>query len=216
MQLKTKRPNASTLVADGLRSSILKGELLPGARVLQEAIAEQYQVSQSIVREAFKHLEMEGFLRADPKRGVSVAELTAEDAAELVRLRGAIEVQALRIAVPRMTEQSIAAARSALAELEAATTADDVIRWNAVFHDCLYAPSQQPRTLVLINLLRLSFDRYFRLVFDETSHVSRTQSEHRELLELCASRKAEEACDLLVRHVVGTGDALAQRLGESL
>src|SRR5688572_15221384 len=98
MSLKHSRaPNASTTVAEGLRSAILRGELVAGRRVLQDAVADQFGVSQSIVREAFKQLATEGFLRADPRRGVSVAELSHDDAAELIRLRCAIEVQALSI-----------------------------------------------------------------------------------------------------------------------
>ncbi len=213
MSARTKRPNASTVVADGLRAKIMAGGLGPGVRLLQEAIAEEYLVSQSVVREAFKQLEAEGFVRADPKRGVSVAELTREDAAELVRLRCAIEAQALELAIPHLTAETLAAARATLDELEAASTAEQVIQLNARFHDTLYAPCGQRRTLALVHLLRQSFDRYFRLVYDGRDHLPYTHAEHRHLRALCEAGEVEQACALLRHHVVGTGEALMSRPG---
>lgn len=162
-----------------------------------------FNVSQSIVREAFKQLAAEGFLHADPRRGVSVSDLSHEDAAELVRLRSALEVQVLRLAVPLLKAQDIKAAKAALLKLEAATSADDVIRGTAEFHDCIYAVAHQHRTMGLISLLRLSFDRYFRLVSGKSGHLPKSQSEHRRLLRLCEAGDVEGACALLLEHIEG-------------
>ena len=169
-------------------------------------------VSQTSVREAFKLLVAEGLLRAEPRRGVSVAELTIDEADELVRLRAAIEVQALEHAVPRMTPADIAAARLCLERLEAASSPDEVIRLNADFHDCLYRPAARERTLALVATLRMGFDRYFRLAFDESGPIPKSGHEHRRLLKLCENGDLEAASALLRKHIVGTGAAIARRL----
>jgi DNA-binding GntR family transcriptional regulator len=205
-------PSASQAVADDLRESILRGELGGGTRVMQEEVATRLGVSQTIVREAFRELEVQGFLRAEPRRGVSVAELTLEDADELVRLRSAIEVQALAHALPRMTPEDLAAARDCLVELEAAEAPEEVIRLNAAFHDTLYRAAGLERTLALVRTLRLGFDRYFRLVSDANGHVPASQREHRQLLKLCERRDIEGAGALLHKHIVDTGKAVARRL----
>ena len=205
-------PSASQAVADALRESILRGELAGGTRVMQDAVASRLGVSQTIVREAFRELEVQGFLRAEPRRGVSVAELTLEDADELVRLRSAIEVQALAHALPRMTADDLAAARDSLADLEAADSPEEVIRLNAEFHDALYRAAGLERTLALVSTLRLGFDRYFRLVSDASGHLPASQREHRQLLKLCERQDLDGATALLHRHIVDTGKAVARRL----
>jgi len=80
-----------------------------------------------------------------------------------------------------------------------------------LFHDRLYAASQLERTIGLVAMLRLSFDRYFRFVCAETGHFPKSQKEHRELLALCRKGRVPEACALLRRHILGTVQALAPR-----
>lgn len=218
MELKTKpirAPSAATMVAEALRAGILKGEFKAGVRLMQDAVAGQFGVSQSVVREAFTQLATEGFLRADPRRGVSVSELSSEDAAELIRLRSAVEVQALEAAIPRLTATDLLKARTAIETLESAKSAAEVIEWNAEFHDALYQPSGLVRTLALVDVLRSNFDRYFRFVYDQTGHVPKTHAEHRKLLRLCEARDVGAACDLLREHIVGTGEALTHQLSKT-
>src|SRR3546814_19206070 len=78
------------MVIDDLRSSILNNRLVGGERLRQDAIATQYGVSQMIVREAFKQLTSEGFLKAEPRRGVSVVVLSADEAWEVTQLRSEV------------------------------------------------------------------------------------------------------------------------------
>src|SRR5260370_38517633 len=87
--------SAATVVADALRNGILQQRLHGGDRLTQDAVATRFSVSQMIVREAFKQLVTEGFLKAEPRRGVSVALLTAAEAAEITQLRSLVEAQAL-------------------------------------------------------------------------------------------------------------------------
>jgi DNA-binding GntR family transcriptional regulator len=213
----TKTPTAaihstSAVVADNLRRQILEGALPGGARVLQDEVATRMGVSQTVVREAFKQLTTEGFLRAEPRRGVTVAKLTSDDADELVRLRSVVEVQALEFAIPELSETDFAAARAVLDQLENARTADEVIRLNALFHDTLYAPSKRERTLALVAMLRLSFDRYFHFVCDESGQVPRSHRDHRQLLKLCEGRDLEGASALLRQHILRSADILGKRL----
>lgn len=206
---------ASAVVADDIRTQILQGTLAGNTRVLQDEVATRMGVSQMIVREAFKQLVSEGFLRSEPRRGVSVSELSYEDASELAQLRSAIEVQALEAAIPKLSKEDLADAELILNQLETAQSSEDVLRLNALFHDRLYAASRRERTTGLITMLRLSFDRYFRFVRDETGHFPKSQKEHRKLLKLCREGRVPEATALLRAHILGTAQALAQKFTAS-
>jgi len=204
--------SASVVIVDALREGIIRGTLRGGERVRQDAVATRFGVSQMIVREAFKHLVGEGFLKAEPRRGVSVAVLNPDEAWEMTQLRSLLEAQALEWAIPEMTKADLEIAARTLAELDRARSTDRIIALNARFHEALYAPARKERTLAIIANLRLNFERYLRFTWEETLHLDQSQQEHQEILALCVARNTEAACALLKRHVLATGTLLVERL----
>jgi DNA-binding GntR family transcriptional regulator len=204
--------SASAIVTDALREGILHGTLPGGERLRQDAIATRFGVSQMIVREAFKQLVTEGFLKAEPRRGVSVAHLTADEAQEMTELRSLIEAKALEWAIPQMSKADLEKAARILAELDKAKSTDRIIALNARFHEALYAPARKDRTLAMVANLRMNFERYLRFTWQETHHLDQSQKEHRQILDLCVARDVERACTLLRQHILGTGSLLVERL----
>ena len=204
--------SASATVTDALREGILHGTLPAGERLRQDAIATRFGVSQMIVREAFRQLATEGFLKAEPRRGVSVAHLTPEEAEEMTELRSLIEAKALAWALPQMSKADLEKALRILAELDKAKSTDRIIALNARFHEALYAPARKERTLAMIANLRLNFERYLRFTWQETHHLDQSQKEHRQILDLCIAGDAERACALLTQHILATGRILVERL----
>jgi DNA-binding GntR family transcriptional regulator len=207
-----ERRSASVVVVNALREKIIHGSLPAGERLRQDAIASRFAVSQMIVREAFRQLTGEGFLEAEPRRGVSVASMSADEAHEITELRCAIEAKALAWTIPLLSNADLRSADRILAELDRAKTTDHIIALNARFHETLYAPSQKHRTLDLISTLRMNFERYLRFTWDETHHLRQSQQEHRQILEFCRSKDIKGACALLHRHIAATGELLVQRL----
>jgi DNA-binding GntR family transcriptional regulator len=202
----------SAVVADDLRQRILHGMLSDGERLLQDAIATRFGVSQMIVREAFQQLVTEGFLRSEPRRGVSVAPLILDETREVTQLRVILEAQALEWAIPEMTEVDFATAGRILAKLDRATAADQIIALNSQFHETLYAPSKRERTLLLIRSLRLNFERYLRFLWEDAPHLTKSQSEHKRILALCQAQDVSGATSLLKQHINTTGMMLVKRL----
>lgn len=204
--------SASAVVVSALREGILHGTLPGGERLRQDAVATRFGVSQMIVREAFKQLVTEGFLKAEPRRGVSVAHLIADEAREMTELRSLIEAKALEWAIPQMSKADLDNAGRILAELDKAKSTDRIISLNARFHEALYAPARKERTLAMIATLRLNFERYLRFTWEETHHIDQSQKEHREIMALCVDRDVPAACALLQRHIRATGALLVERL----
>lgn len=204
---------APAAIAERLRGEILRGAILGGERMRQDAVATRFKVSQNTAREAFKLLEADGLLYSEPRRGVSVAPLSAEEAVEITALRSLIEVQALEWALPHLDGAVLDAASSLLAQLDVARTVDDVVTLNAAFHRLLYAPSKRDRTLALIETLRLNFERYLRLTWQETSHLGQSQREHRGILAACRDGDRRKAAFLLRHHIRETGRSLVENIG---
>ena len=60
------------VVFNTLRRAILKGELEPGERLMEIALANKLGVSRTPIREAIRKLELEGLVVMIPRKGAEV------------------------------------------------------------------------------------------------------------------------------------------------
>lgn len=151
-------PTVVDRVADAVRSDILSGVLDADAPLREEAAAERFGVSRHTVRAAFQRLVAERLAVALPYRGVRVASFDRDTIVALQQLRGALEVEAVRIAGQRFgsrwPDAAIAPAQAALDRLAALQRpADHEVDWleaeriHADFHRALVAASASPRII---------------------------------------------------------------------
>src|SRR3954465_2999259 len=94
-------------VYDHLRSEILAGHLEPGTELAEVALSEQLGVSRGPLREAIGRLAAEGLVTVRPRRGAVVRSLSKEEFVELYQVREALELMAVRLAVPRLTADDL-------------------------------------------------------------------------------------------------------------
>ena len=88
-----------------LRDRILNGDLAPGARLIERAIVERYDVSRVSVRSALARLAAEGLVVIESHRGARVASLDDDALHDLFALRSALEVEAARIALDERPDE---------------------------------------------------------------------------------------------------------------
>src|SRR2546430_15562368 len=103
---------------DSLRNLIVRGQLAPGARIVETEVAERFGVSRTPVRAAFQRLEREGYVIASAthQARMTVAPLTREDVGELLEIVGELEGLAARSAarLPADSRDRIARDRAAI------------------------------------------------------------------------------------------------------
>jgi DNA-binding GntR family transcriptional regulator len=208
-----KRQTVTEATAAALRERILAGDYAEGENLRQDALAAELGVSRIPIREAFRQLEAEGLVTLHAHRGAVVSSLSLDEIAELFDLRALLEPDLLARAIPRMTEADLLGADRILQSYETLLRGSDVHAWgemNSEFHLTLYRPSGRSRSLGLVQSLLGNTDRYTRLQLVLTSGVERARAEHAQLLKLCRLGDAQEAGDLLRRHVQMAGaDLLA-------
>lgn len=95
-----RRPT-SDVIADELRRRIVEGDLAPGTQLGEVALAERLEVSRGPVREALQRLVQEGLAVAERHRGVFVATLDEDDAADVYVARAAVERSAALVLLRR-------------------------------------------------------------------------------------------------------------------
>ena len=70
-------------ISRALAERIIHGELVPGSRLAQDHIAEEFGASHVPVREAFRRLEAQGLVVSIPRRGVRVASFDLKQVREV-------------------------------------------------------------------------------------------------------------------------------------
>lgn len=149
---KTKKD----LVVEILRDAILSGELEPGARLIQEELAERFQVSPTPIREAIQQLVAEGVLSHSPYKGVQVAEVRLEDMREVYLIRSVTEALATRQAVPNLRIADVVHLRELQASIAENVEKGELTvlrKLNYEFHMLIYEAANMPQLLHLIKSL---------------------------------------------------------------
>jgi len=179
---RLKRQSLPEALAESLRERILNGEFKEGDPLIQEAIAEEYEVSRMPVREALRQLEASGLIVLKTHKGAVVTSIPTEQIDELFDLRALLECDIFGRAIPRTTDEHLAASQAILTQLEDAYHQKDVNSWgklNWEFHRSLFVPADRIQTLSLIQGIHIQTDRYIRLQLILTGGIADAEQEHR-------------------------------------
>ncbi|HSF83224.1 MAG TPA: GntR family transcriptional regulator [Anaerolineales bacterium] len=200
----------STLVAS-LRDEIIRGEYLPGQRLLLEDIAARFDISTTPVREALSDLEAEGIVTIFPHRGAVVTQFSADDLQDIYDIRATLEEMATRLAVPNVTEailkQMIAYIDQMDSHLGELVT---LVKLNHSFHITLYNASGRQQLCKLTNMLRYRTQHYLHAYISYLGGMPQAQADHRAVVEACARGEVERAAKLIHDHVATVGGAIVE------
>ena len=113
------------VVCDAIRLQIIAGEHAPGARLVEDRLAEELGVSRNPVREALRVLQTEGFVEMIPRRGAVVSSLSVREVEEIFEVRSALDALAARLAARKCDADDEAALNGLLDDTRAALTASE-------------------------------------------------------------------------------------------
>jgi DNA-binding GntR family transcriptional regulator len=209
---KTKKEQ----IVEVLRDTILSGELAPGERLLQDQLAERFDVSSTPIREAIQQLIAEGVLNHSPYRGVQVAEVTMSDMHEVYLIRSILEELATRLAVPHLRIMDVRQLHQYQQIIELSVAENDfqtLRKVNFEFHWLIYSTAAMPHLIQIIRSLWLKSPW-------DTLHVLPTRpqdaiAEHRRLLEAIDAGDAFLAGVRMREHIENVEKALSQFLAEN-
>lgn len=193
-----------------IRTAIVRGELPGDMPLRQDEISTALSVSHIPVREAFRQLEAQGLVRIYPNRGAVVTKLSCKELSDVMDTRILLEVGALRLALPHITEEDLARARELL---ELFSKEKDPIKGaelNLKLHFSLYDPCDNQALLSLIDQMHANVDRYITPFFgkEEVSAELYTVDEHSQIISACESKDTELATAILRTHLQRTKNLL--------
>ncbi|MDR1622497.1 MAG: GntR family transcriptional regulator [Synergistaceae bacterium] len=197
-------------IANILREAIYRGVLQEGEALHQSQLAERLHVSPIPLREALRLLEMEGLVDFHGRRGATVTGLTLEETREIYEMLTSLEVGVLRVALPLVSDETVASASVLLDKME---KEPDCVVWreqNVEFHNSLYDSADRPLTLDMIARLRRQVDRYIRLHLQSMREES--QRQHKKILQAVRARDMEAATAALTFHLESTSKDLQSHM----
>lgn len=200
-------------VAERLRQRIFSHELPPGTWVDEQALAEQYGISRTPLREALKVLASEGLVTLKPRRGCYVTEISERDLDEIFTVMALLEGQCARATAQRASDPDLARLRQIHAELERAARTGDIngfFEANQAFHHELQEIADNRWLLQVIADLRkvIKLSRHHSL-FSE-GRLEQSLAEHRAILDALLARDADAAELRMQEHIRGGRSALAR------
>ena len=208
-------PDLVEQVYASLLDAISDGSLPPGARIMQEDIAEQLSVSRQPVLQALRLLRKDGFVLDAPGRGVLVAPLDVTARVQIYQVRSTLDALAAKLAAQtrcvldaQIITQGRLAARGT--DIKAMMTAD------AAFHTAIYAASGNP----LIAQTAQTHWHHIRRAMGAVLQVSTMREsiwdEHEAIAKAIARGNASQAETLIRQHGEDAGRNLAFLLTEAL
>lgn len=198
-------------VASRLRTLIFERRLLPGQRIDELALVQEWGVSRTPVREALKVLASEGLVTLQPRRGCVVTEVSEDDAEQLFPVMALLEGRCAYEAALHASDDELAELRLLHGELErhaAAHDADGYYRANHVFHTRVQEVAHNGWLSRATDQLR-GFMRMLRgRQLAQPGRFEASIAEHRELLDALCARDAERAQRLMHDHLMAQLAAL--------
>ncbi|MBX8491663.1 GntR family transcriptional regulator [Pseudomonas cichorii] len=190
-------------ITQEIRRMLVEGELVPGQRLSEAALAESLQISRNTLREAFRVLTREGLLKHEPNRGVTVAEPDMASIIDIYRVRRFIECKAIAQGFPlhpgalKMREAVDAGMRAREArDWVAVGTA------NMMFHRAIVELADSPRLVVFYGQISAELRLAFGLLDDpEFLHVPYLDM-NAAILRCVEEGRVEEATMMLENYLV--------------
>jgi DNA-binding GntR family transcriptional regulator len=191
-------------VYDHLRAEILDGRLEPGAELAEVPLSEQLGVSRGPIREAIGRLASEGLVTVRPRRGAVVRSLSKEEFLELYQVREALELMAVKLAVPRLTEQHFEELFALNRAMDGHAKQGEVGQFfdaNLAFHARLLEACGNAKLQELYRQLLGQLGRYRMRSLTLRGNLQRSVAEHAAILRAAKRGDADRAAQLMSEHI---------------
>ncbi|MCW0216183.1 MAG: GntR family transcriptional regulator [Pseudonocardia sp.] len=208
-----ERRSTAAIVADRIRTAIMRGTFPPGTQLGEVELATRLGVSRGPLREAMQRLVAEGLLRSERHRGLFVRDLDAADVRDVYTARTAVE-RAAALLLLAEGDRSVGVERltAALATMEAAAAAGDAVALadaDHEFHAELVAASGSPRLYRMSRALLVETRMCLAALQQTAPPAADLLEEHRALRDALRDGDSARFVGMLEAHMA---DAVARIL----
>jgi DNA-binding GntR family transcriptional regulator len=206
VHFKPNRSNLGQQTFDYLLDKIYSIQIEPGSRLGVSEVADELEISRSPVRDAFHLLVAEGLLHYHPATGYHVIQLDEQYIRDLFGVRRALELESMRLCIPRLDDARIRDLQSTWAHLRR-TDLDQLESHMEADNRLHNSFGQMSGNVILRDMLtkiisRAGFVR--RWVYKHgmaATHLANIADEHLQILSAMLDKDVDRAVSLLDEHL---------------
>jgi DNA-binding GntR family transcriptional regulator len=198
---------------DEIKNAIINHVIVQGEVLYERNLSEKLGISRTPLRAALQMLEVEGWLKAVPRKGVFISSILEKDVDEVLHLRRANESLVMELIIPRITDQDIEKLEQIyIRQKEQEDQNQTFIMVDKDFHMFLTELAGNNRlTQLMHNLSDLM--RWFGIVaLKSADRKVRTLEEHRVIIDGLRKRDVELAKKAVTDHIEHTRMAVLEAL----
>lgn len=198
-------------VTDRLRDMIVEGELVPGERIAEGQLCEEFGVSRTPLREALKVLASEGLVEPIPNRGSRVTPITPEEVEELFEVVSGIERLAGELTAARASDKDLSRLRDMQERMEGHHRSGkrrEYYRINEQVHRAVVALADNSVLKATHDTLMMRVRRARYLAILSQDRWDESVREHIAILEALEARDSARTGELIRQHVRRTGEVV--------
>lgn len=195
LDIQNHRP-LREIVYEELKMQILKGQIVPGTRMMEVEMAEEMGVSRTPIREAIRKLEKEGLVTIEPRKGAYASQISTKDMVDILEVRQNMEGLAAYYAAIRMTDEQ----KKKLSEIADAynkavieNNTPDMIKYDTAFHHLIVEGSGNKMLVHMIEQLQELVLRFRYLYYDDFKRAEKMPREHKVIYDAIVTGDTEKA-----------------------
>lgn len=194
--------NSKETAYQTIKQNIVNCVYQPGEKISENFLKESLNIGRTPIREALKQLELEGLIRIEPKRGIFISNITAEDIRDIYGMRYVLEPYALDLAFPHLTEDLLKPYYDYYSSYKTRDSSSFSDSYDRDLHFTIYDAS---KSQLLSSTLKSIYDKNMRVrILSHKKVVGRqrnTCKEHYRLVEALLKQDLKHAKNLMKLHI---------------
>jgi DNA-binding GntR family transcriptional regulator len=196
---------------DALRAAILRGDYLPGERLVEAQLCERLGVSRFNVRAALQDLAADGLVKVERNKGAQVRKVPLEEAVEITEVRMVLEGLVAARAALRVTDEQASELDEIGLLMRRAVSAGEFRRYsdlNERLHGLIRDIAGHRTAEGIIETLRGQLVRHQFMLSLHPGRPAISLPQHERIIEAIRKRDPEAAEDAMREHIASVIEAL--------
>ncbi len=190
-------------LTEAIRRKIIRQELQPGKRIIEQDIAKEFETSRGPVREALRDLENEGLIEYTRNVGCTVKQATVSDSYEVYLLRATYETTAVKMINGKIPEETIHNLEIILKKMEglAVNEYEKIVELDNAFHEELVSMVGLDRLHKAWKLLGFAnIVTAYTINLNMEKRIHHQYPSHKIIIDLCKEGNVKEICKAISQH----------------
>jgi DNA-binding GntR family transcriptional regulator len=194
---------ATRRIVESITAAIVERRLMPGTKLAEQKIADIFEVSRTLVRQALNQLSRDRLVTLEPARGAFVAQPSVAEAQQVFEVRKMLEAAMVRQLCAAVTDEQLAGLRRHLKAEREAIARTDVSGRTRLLADFHVVLARMLGNEVLAELLTelLSRSSLISLMYQSSHSAEHSQAEHAQIVDALAQRDVRAAVRLMEGHL---------------